>query len=117
MHAWLGVGGAEALEERKGGFVGADLAAWQADGRALFPVCSHCSLRPALTSTLWGCKSLRSGPPGTVLCQSLLSFQRVRLCLVDIAAPPPISFPFQRLGFFFNRFPNQLSGQVGECPA
>lgn len=26
----------EALEERKGGFVGADLAAWQADGRALF---------------------------------------------------------------------------------
>lgn len=37
MHAWLGVGEAEALEERKGGFVGADLAAWQPDGRALFP--------------------------------------------------------------------------------
>lgn len=54
MHAWLGVGEAEALEERKGGFVGADLVAWQPDGRALFPVCSHCSLRASFDFHFWG---------------------------------------------------------------
>lgn len=37
MRAWPSVEGAKASGEKEG-FVGADLAAWQADGRALFPV-------------------------------------------------------------------------------
>lgn len=40
------------LRGEKEGFVGVDLAAWQADGRALYPVCSITLLRPSLTSTL-----------------------------------------------------------------
>lgn len=96
MHAWLRVGEAEALEERKGGFVGADLVAWQPDGRALFPVYCHCSSWPALTSTYRECKILQWAPQALRCARVCLGFfsQRVCLCLVDITASPALPSTF-----------------------